>query len=159
MVADEAKGIIDRRCGEHLLLQDVANALNVSRSYLQRAFEEQGTDFSRELHIARMHKAGRLLARQSRVGFVARECGYASPSHFCVAFSTVYGLTPRELRRAVKLNERLAWRAAWDSANPVAVGSREYYRRRRAWRADRVRFHGLVSKMEPTARKVLAGDF
>jgi AraC-like DNA-binding protein len=154
-IAEDARWLIGRLSGEHLVIDDVADRLRVSRRLLQEVLAYARTDFSRELYMARMKKAGRLIGLGWRVGDTARACGFASPSHFCVAFSKTYGLAPSELGRAMKLYNRLEWRTRLDETHPVATSSREYSRRRRRWREDRRKLDVLIAKMTPASREAL----
>jgi AraC-like DNA-binding protein len=96
--------IVSRRCGEQILLADVADDLELSPRTLQRALARAGTDFTRLLLDARSRRAGTFLARGGRVQDAAAACGYSSVSHFsAVLFPSWFCLTPTEFVRAYHL--------------------------------------------------------
>lgn len=156
-LAAEAKILVEKRCNERdLRIDDIARALKSSPRRLQRAFDAEATDFTRELKEARMRRAVRILASDQEVTTAASSCGFGSPSHFCVAFKTYYqGTTPVQFKRASKLDRRLQWRAWKDEVDPVRPGSTEYFRRRKRWSADRLALERLVRTMAPVAQAAL----
>jgi AraC-like DNA-binding protein len=98
---------IDRRCGESLVVSDVAIELNVSTRTLQRLLSRAGTDFSTRLQHCRAQRAAALLAQGRPVNEVARSCGFRSPSHFsAVVFPGWFGISPSEFRQLAQLLRR-----------------------------------------------------
>jgi AraC-like DNA-binding protein len=155
-IAQRTREIITDRCGDpNLHIDEVAQAVHVCRRKLQRALDSVGTDYSRELHAARMRRAVKLLGQNWTVAATARMCGLRSHSYFTSIFGQHYGVTPAQFRRAAKINGRLAWRAWKDRVDPVRPGSSEYYRRRRRWSDDNRVLRRLVRSMRPEARSAL----
>lgn len=154
-VGADAIRLIRARCSEPLTVTEVAAEFCVSRRQLQRALSSQGTTFQVERLTARMKLGAALLVEGMEVGFAARLCGYANASHFCVAISRAYGVTPTKLRIAGRLNRRLPWRAERDRTNPAKVRSTEYYRRRRRWREDADALEQIAGEMLPSGRELV----
>ncbi len=156
-LADAARAIIGQRFRQgNLTIDAVAGDLAVSRRTLQRALASATTDFSHEVHRARMELAARVLSLDYSVGTTARTCGYSSPSHFSQVFHSTYGITPSAFRKAAKLHARLEWRKWKDQIEPVRAGSQEYFRRRRRWRDDERELHKIVRTMPHAAQAALA---
>lgn len=82
-------------------LDELADACNLSKSYLMRAFKESfGTTPYQWLIGYRLGKAKELLLSPMPIAEVAQECGFADQSHLTRAFSEALGMTPGEWRRA-----------------------------------------------------------
>lgn len=148
--------IVEHSARSTLSLEKVAEAHNVSRRTLQRALASDGTDYSRELRIARMNKAALFFSRTEGSVAAARErSGYRSHAHFTRTFEGYFGISPQRYRRIAVLEQRLAWRDWKDRVSPVSPGSSEYFRRRKR-RSENIRelqrlTHGLL----PNARAAL----
>ncbi|MFE6224067.1 helix-turn-helix domain-containing protein [Streptomyces sp. NPDC057854] len=96
---------IDRHLGDaDLTPERVAEAHYISVRYLHRLFEGEGTTVGRLILRRRVEECARELARRERssptVAAVARRWGFPSPAHFSRAFKGVYGVPPRQWRRA-----------------------------------------------------------
>jgi AraC-like DNA-binding protein len=136
-------------------IDEVAAAASVSRRKLQRALAHDGTDYSRELRVARMHTSARLLSRRTSVSWAWRASGYRSQAHFTRTFERYYGLSPRAYLRIVALEDLLDWRDWNDRVRPVRPGSSEYFRRRKR-RSENVReLQRRVRSILPNARAAL----
>ncbi len=99
------------RCLEHLQAvacdceldaQSVANALNISSSYLHKLFAARGTSYGAELLKIRLGVAARLLCqpqlRDLSVSEIAWRAGFTDPSHFYRRFRERFGLPPGAYR-------------------------------------------------------------
>lgn len=84
----------------HLSLDDIAGRMYVSRRRLQRAFEECGSSFRRELTELRLTRAAELLTDEPQltIEYVAETVGYCHPSHLAKAFRRHYGRSPKDFR-------------------------------------------------------------
>lgn len=82
-------------------IEDVAQAVGCSESYLRAAFRVTvGTSFGRYLHQARLHRAeGLLVTSDASVTEIAEHCGYESVSSFSRAFKAFTGSTPSAWRK------------------------------------------------------------
>jgi len=150
--------IVEHSYDPTLSVQDVARSQAVSERTLQRALAHSGTDYSRELRIARMQKAARALTLGNTVAKTWFSSGYRSQAHFSRTFDCHYGITPRVYRRIAMLESRLAWREWNDKVRPVRPGSGEYFRRRKR-RAENVReLQRLTRRLLPSARAALAAN-
>jgi AraC-like DNA-binding protein len=97
------KRYIERNVGnEHADLDTVANAMGVSRAYLTKLFERNGTSVMRYLLAQRLERAKKLLTTGGadlRIGDVAWQCGFVSAAHFSRVFKKQYGTTPKAFRQ------------------------------------------------------------
>jgi AraC-like DNA-binding protein len=84
-----------------LTVEDAARVAHVSPGAFCRFFRrEAGRPFTEVLNDARCSAAWvRLLHSNDAVALVARDCGFATLSHFNAQFRARYGLSPREARR------------------------------------------------------------
>ena len=158
-LAGQAQEIIRQQATSHdFHVADVAYALNVSVRQLQRALAEADTDFSRELIRARMGRGARELAQQAAVENAAYKSGFLSHSHFSLAFRRFFGVTPRQFRRAARLERHLEWRSWNDEVRPVDPGSSEYFKRAKRRRRDQAELRALIRKMLPSAQAALRAN-
>lgn len=79
-------------------VDELAQALNLSRSSLKRAMQEAGLPSpAAMIRERRMQQAAQLLEQgRGNIGEIAYAVGYASQSHFTSNFRERFGLTPRE---------------------------------------------------------------
>src|SRR5262249_36222683 len=74
--------------------------------WVQRLFESQGTTFTEYVLAQRLCRAHRLLTdprfANHKVSTIALDSGFGDLSYFNRAFRRRYGMTPSELRAAVK---------------------------------------------------------
>jgi len=115
---DEAKGVLLRRFGESLSLDDVASAVGLSPFHLARLFRRH-TGFS--LHgyrtrIRLLHALDRLDEARGALTDRALDLGFSSQSHFTDAFRRAFGVPPGALARceirslaASALDRRSRW--------------------------------------------------
>ena len=81
-----------------------AASLGISVRQLHVVFEPTGTSFSRTLNAMRLAEACRLLQSNpaTPVTDIAHICGFDSLATFYRAFRTAYGITPGDVRAAVR---------------------------------------------------------
>jgi AraC-like DNA-binding protein len=84
-------------------LPEAARALALSPRSLQRQLREAGTSFRDELTRVRVQVARRLLADTDlKVELIGQKLGFATASHFTVAFRQACGMTPTEYRDSLR---------------------------------------------------------
>ena len=91
--------------GEHLSIEDIADELMVSASYLSRRFKVvTGTTFLDALNRHRLQPALEAM-KHGHVSFaeVADEVGFTDYKHFCSVFKRYLGITPSEYRRGGRM--------------------------------------------------------
>ena len=98
-----ARRIVELSCGSPALTAaSVADELKVSSRTLQKAFEPEGTTLARVITEARLARARSLMERDrtSTIGVagIGARSGFSSASAFSRAFSSRYGLAPRDWR-------------------------------------------------------------
>ncbi len=98
--ATQAKLFIEEFYFETFSLDNVAQHVGCSSSYLSRTFsKETGMTLKNYLRTVRVRKAKKmLLSGRYNVTEAAFECGYNSLSHFTKAFKEVLGYKPSELK-------------------------------------------------------------
>nr|WP_037072764.1 AraC family transcriptional regulator [Rhizobium sp. PDO1-076] len=96
--------IIESRGANPPSLDELAGEIGVSRRHFFRAFK-QSTGKTPYTYVAehRMQRAADLLrATDLSATEIALECGFASSSHFTVAFKRAFGASPSEFRRGLR---------------------------------------------------------
>lgn len=95
---------------ESISMEDVASAINCSRSRLFQAFKsstgQTPNDFLQRLRVARA--AELLKTSDMRLIDIALECGFATSQYFSFVFSKYYDLPPKHFREARYDPSRLA---------------------------------------------------
>ncbi len=82
--------------------ETVAARLCMSSPTLRRRLAAEGQSFREILESVRMaHALNHLQTTRRRIEDIALACGYASPSRFAERFRRRYGMSPRELRKAL----------------------------------------------------------
>ncbi|MCL2253133.1 MAG: AraC family transcriptional regulator [Lachnospiraceae bacterium] len=86
---------------EKLSLDDIANAVNLNRSYICRIFkQETGQSMFNYLNDLRMKKAGEIIEEGNvYIREVAALVGFDDPFYFARVFKKYYQVTPTEYRR------------------------------------------------------------
>jgi xylan 1,4-beta-xylosidase len=86
---------------EAITIQEVAEHVYLSKSYLSREFQNQmGVSFSDYLRKMRLEKAAHLLSTGTQsVTDIALECGFSNTNTFIVNFRQEYGKTPNVYRK------------------------------------------------------------
>ena len=87
---------------EAITVQQLADLIHVSRSYLNKLFVQHiGLTPMQYMTDIRIDAARSLLmTSRRRVSDIAADVGFHSPKYFCTAFHGVTGMSPREYRRA-----------------------------------------------------------
>ena len=85
-----------------LSARNIAEALGISRRYMNKLFQREGTTVGRALLARRLEGSYRDLSdpykRSRSVTEIAYAWGFNSPSHFSRAFRQRFGMSPREAR-------------------------------------------------------------
>lgn len=100
----EARQLIHEHLADpELSLDGVARSLGISRRYVQRLFEQEGSSFSREVLHQRLGRARHLLThplfRNWTITRIALEVGFSDLSYFNRCFRRTFHATPTEIRR------------------------------------------------------------
>ncbi len=100
MILQEAKRFIDGHYREPLRLEDLAEHLNVSASYISRVFSEDGEfSFFEYVTQARIREAKKLLLEGTwTVNDLALYLGYDNGSYFSKVFRKYVGVSPSNYR-------------------------------------------------------------
>ena len=98
-----------RYVSEHMMqtidMAVLANHLNMSYSYFSHWFREKtGLSFSEYVMHTRMQEACRLLLKGERITAVAQRLGYQNTNNFTRTFTKLYGVSPRQWRRAQQVD-------------------------------------------------------
>ncbi len=97
---------INAHYGEQLSLEDIAEKLYVSKYHLSHEFRKQmGTGVYRYIQKKRVQIARQMLANGEKPYDVYTQCGFRDYAGFYRAFTTEYGIGPREFVSSSKLEE------------------------------------------------------
>jgi AraC-like DNA-binding protein len=101
LVVEDAKALLTARFTEHLTLDDLGRAINVSPFHLARSFRRH-TGYT--LHEYRTHlrlraALERLAAGDEDVAVIARAVGFSSHSHLTASFRRAFGVPPSWVRK------------------------------------------------------------
>ena len=82
-------------------LSELARRLNISKSYVQRLYQEHfGISYLDDLIAARIRMAQELLtATDLRISEISEACGYSNDTHFMRQFKAKTGITPSAYRK------------------------------------------------------------
>ena len=99
-MVEDAKAVLSARYAEHLTLDELGRAVNVSPFHLARAFRRH-TGYT--LHEYRTHLRLRAVVERLDLGsddlaVIAREVGFSSHSHLTATFRRTFGVPPSALR-------------------------------------------------------------
>ncbi len=96
-----AREYISNHLDQKLQLEDVADHLYISKTYLSELFRScEGCPFSAYITGLRMEKAGQLLRSTALpIHEIGATCGFLSPAYFSTIFTRYYGVSPRQYRR------------------------------------------------------------
>lgn len=92
---------IEKQFSDKLSLQEIADEIPVSASYLSHLFSEEiGSTFQEYLLTYRIHQAKKLLASKTdwSMSRIAEEVGFSSQHHFSNIFKKVEGMTPSKYK-------------------------------------------------------------
>ncbi|MHA6483428.1 response regulator transcription factor [Paenibacillus sp. strain BS8-2] len=103
-VIEQVKSYIAERFAEKLSLQDLAEEVSMSRTYLANYFkQETGMTIWSYLIEVRMQKARELLLNSNLKGYeIALQIGYENGTHFSQLFKEYYGLSPVEYKKRLE---------------------------------------------------------
>ena len=92
----QAKDYIYKHFHDEILVSDIAEALNVNASYLERVFKKaQGTTLKRHILKEKVYRAQNLLKYSDfSIAEISRYLCFSSQSHFTKVFRSIIGITP-----------------------------------------------------------------
>jgi len=133
---------------------------------IERAFELYETTPTNELKGIRADAAAAQLVRSRAVGFkleaVAIRVGYRDDRTLRRELRRVWGMCPKDLRRAAKLHRTLS---VWHRVREERLSEAQEYRKRavshRAWREQksmRRELAGLLQSAPPATRRLISGQ-
>ncbi|HAP8817990.1 AraC family transcriptional regulator [Enterococcus faecium] len=96
----EAIMIVEDFYGTELTVNDIANRLNINRSYLSSIFVKHvGTPLKKYLVEFRISQSEEFLFTTNwSVDYISKVCGFNNPSYFSKIFKKFHGLSPTEYR-------------------------------------------------------------
>jgi len=101
------RAIILHSCDQNLSAAVGATRLGITPRYVHLLLEETGKSFTHHVLERRLEQAAALLRdprwRERKISDVALEAGFTDLSHFSRAFRRRYGVTPSDMRAAVRL--------------------------------------------------------
>ncbi len=105
---NDCKDYIYSHIKERITIEDVADSLGVSASYLSRLFKkETGESISSYIREQKIEKAKNLLQYSDYTMIdIANRLSFSSQSHFIQQFRETVGMTPKKYR---DLNQMLQW--------------------------------------------------
>jgi two-component system response regulator YesN len=105
-IAAQVKQYIDLHYAEKVNLEELADLIPISRSYLAVLFKQStGQTIWNYLVEVRMNNAKLLLLdQQLKIYQIAHKVGYENSEHFSKLFKEYYGVTPKEYRRMIEMN-------------------------------------------------------
>jgi AraC-like DNA-binding protein len=100
-LVEDAKALLSARYTEHLTLEELGRAVNVSPFHLARSFRRH-TGYT--LHEYRIHlrlraALERLAAGDEDLAVIARAVGFSSHSHLTASFHRAFGVPPSRVRK------------------------------------------------------------
>jgi AraC-like DNA-binding protein len=102
--------ILDNLTDRQLTVESVAARCGFTSRHMGRLFESEATTFSEFVLVQRLDRARRMLIdplfSDRTVSSVALESGFGDISYFNRAFRRHYGMTPSDVRNAVRRNDR-----------------------------------------------------
>ena len=102
VILRNVKRFIERNVGNEALDPDaVAHGTGISRRYLMRLFERDGSSVMRYVLQQRLERAKKILTSSGttlRISDVAWQCGFVSAAHFSRAFKKHYGRSPTDIQ-------------------------------------------------------------
>jgi AraC-like DNA-binding protein len=104
-LVDRAKLVLSSDLGRRWTLDDVGAQVGVSPVYLTQLFQQvEGLPLYRYQLRLRLARALHLLGRHEDLTRLSLDLGFSSHSHFTSAFRRLYGRTPAEFRRSIRLH-------------------------------------------------------
>jgi AraC-like DNA-binding protein len=103
-LVDRAKLVLSSDLGRRWTLADIASEVGVSPVYLTQVFQQvDGLPLYRYQLRLRLARALHLLGRCEDLSRLSLDLGFSSHSHFTSAFRALYGRTPAEFRRSIRM--------------------------------------------------------
>jgi AraC-like DNA-binding protein/DNA gyrase inhibitor GyrI len=118
----KAYNIIKQKYQQKLLLEDIANQVNLSPFHFQRLFKQEMKETPTACLIRlRLERAGHLLKSGNlrSMSEVAADCGFTSLSAFSRAFSAKYGMSPKAFSTDTASSMKIVQTST--QANPLTV--------------------------------------
>ena len=99
-IIHKAMDYVRSHYNEKISLEDVANHVHISRTYLSSIFkQETGSSFSTFVNKIRVEKSQALLTETDvSLADVALSCGFESQSYYTRVFSSIVGMSPKKYR-------------------------------------------------------------
>lgn len=138
--------------GDPVSIGDVASALFVSRSTLQRQLATNGTNFTEVRQQVRVLVALRRLTSGASCATAARAVGLTS-DHLCRLVTGYVCVRPREIVRACQLAARAK---RWRCSTPPRSGTHRYVELMRRWQALEVELGVLLAPIPPSGHPLSA---
>lgn len=100
-MVEETKALLSARFSEHLTLEEVGRAVNVSPFHLARSFRRQSgyTLHEYRTHLRLRAALERLAAGDEDLAVIARAVGFSSHSHLTASFGRAFGVPPSCARK------------------------------------------------------------
>jgi AraC family transcriptional regulator len=100
-LVEDAKAVLSARFTEHLTLEELGRAVNVSPFHLARSFRRHTGFTLHEYRVNLRLKAAleRLAAGDEDVAVIARAVGFSSHSHLTATFHRAFGIPPSCVRK------------------------------------------------------------
>ena len=100
----EAVSYIEHHMDETVQVADLAKAIHVSESRLQRCFHAcAGTSVHEHLLSIKLNRAMGELQKGERVNIVAKTCGFTNCNHFSYCFKREFGINPSQVKKQQKM--------------------------------------------------------
>ena len=100
----EAVSYMEHHMGEAVRVADIAGAIHVSESRLQRSFHAcAGTSVHEYLLSIKLRRAMEELQKGQRIGNVAEICGFANRNHFSYCFKKEFGINPSQVKKKLEM--------------------------------------------------------
>lgn len=99
----EVKSYIEKNIDERILLEDIAEAVHLSRTYISTLFKkETGENINSYMTRQKLHYAKELLIKGLSIGEIIEKVGIQSESYFSKLFREQYGMPPAKYLRETK---------------------------------------------------------
>ncbi|MGN1059327.1 MAG: helix-turn-helix domain-containing protein, partial [Clostridia bacterium] len=108
LTIQKAKEFVQKHYMHDIMLEDVANHVNLSSFYFSKFFKTKtGSSLTDYIISVRMKAATELFkSGQYKIYEISEMCGYQSRKYFSHAFKQYTGYTPSEYQRMLNLNTR-----------------------------------------------------
>lgn len=105
-----AEDFIRAHFAEDIKVQDIADAIGISRSYLAILFQNvlhlSPSDYLTNFRISRAHE--QLQITDTPITKISENCGYQNPLVFTRAFKKKIGITPSQFRKTVRKERKIS---------------------------------------------------